>query len=96
MNKRIKTILGISLLAGAAYAGKLILRPSPEVYLNHQNFQNMQWCPVRNTNGVIWDDYMRTKSIPKNSSNWELYQNEVKERNKKTGLAGKIWVPCRY
>ena len=90
-----RNVLGILALAGAVYLGKTCLRDTPNSYLSHQDFQNMQWCPVRNTNGVIWDDYMRTKNIPKNAPNWALYQIEVNEKNKGK-LEGKIEVPCRF
>jgi len=60
--------------------------------LNHKNFEAAQWGHYNNIDGEIWDEYI-AESIPKNSDNWRIYQEEVKKRNGRTELTGKIILP---
>lgn len=93
-----KTVVEVLAAAAFFYLGKSVINRNPDIYLSSQDFQNMQWCVDRNSDGIIWDNYMsmNDKTIPKNVSNWAIYKTEVKERNKRNGLNGKILVPCKF
>ena len=97
MRKGLRNVLATLALIGTGYLAKTCIDDRNRNYghLSHEDFQRMQWCPVRNDDGIIWDNYMETKSIRKNESNWATYQTEVLERNNRN-LQGKIEVPCRF
>lgn len=85
-------ILGSALIAGTLLAGgKVLAQRVDEQYLKPSDFQEAEWVQIDNHNGVIWDDYMKTK-IPHNSDNWFAYNLEVNARNS-GNLSGRIYVP---
>ena len=92
---KIRNVLGILAVTGAVYLGKTCIdRNFSENYLSREDFESMQWCRVQNSDGILWDNYMRTDNIPKNQINWASYIEEVKKRNPGKRLEGRILVPC--
>ena len=93
MKKAIRNALEtLAILSGLYFGGRWLINESSKTYLKDEVFENMQWCEVRNYDGIVWDNYMRT-NIPKNQVNWAAYVSKVKERNQGR-LEGQISVPC--
>lgn len=83
------------LVIGAAIAGMLITWGSIKYVtkdnLTPNDFKKVRWVESYNSDGKLWDDYMKAK-IPHNTYNWSLYLNKIREKNRGE-LEGTILLP---
>jgi len=80
--------LGLALLGGVYVT---LSNNNNNNFLKPTDFSKAGWIEFDNSNGRVWDCYAN-EDIKKNQSNWHLYMDKVREKNK-NNLEGKIWLP---
>ncbi len=80
--------IGLALLGGTYIT---ISNTTDRNHLKSKDFNKAGWIEFYNENGRIWNCY-ENENIPKNRSNWRLYIDKVRKKNK-NNLEGKILLP---
>ena len=84
-------LLSIGALAGTLATTKIERYVPRGNVLTDESVDDDEWNKFYNENGRIWTSYAN-EYIPQATSNWELYQRKVKEKNDGE-LEGDILLP---
>ena len=90
--EHIGKIIALAVVLGGTFVAENLIENSPSKnYLTSKDFEKAQWIEFYNNNGRIWSCYTN-EHIPKNQSNWHLYEGEVRKKNNNY-LKGNILLP---